>query len=108
VSDLEIERKESMSRQEAAKRLLVIAEELAGGDEVELDLGGTSLSLRVADDVRVELEVEVDGEEFELELELKWSLRPHDRAAAAASADGAGVDGEATGRPAKPTKARHR
>ena len=86
-----------MSRQEAAKRLMVIAEALAGGDEVELDLGGTSLSLRVADDVRVGVEVEVDGEEFELaELELKWSLRPDGRAVTAASADGAGVDGEAT------------
>jgi hypothetical protein len=29
---------------------MVIAEALAGGDEVELDLGGTSLSLPVADD----------------------------------------------------------
>jgi hypothetical protein len=30
VSDLEIERKESLTRQEAAKRLMVIAEALAG------------------------------------------------------------------------------
>ena len=61
VSDLEIERKESLSRQEATKRLLVIAEALAGGDEVELDLRGRSLTLRVSEDVRVE--VEVDGED---------------------------------------------
>ena len=107
MSDLEIERKESLSRQEAAKRLMVIAEALAGGDEVELDLGGTSLTLRVADDVRVEVEVEVDGEEYELELELKWSLRPDDRAAAPPSAAGAGADGEATERPGRRTKARH-
>jgi amphi-Trp domain-containing protein len=72
VSDLEIERKESLTRQEAAKRLMVITEALAGGDEVELDLGDTSLSFRVADELRVE--VEVDGDEYELELELKWSL----------------------------------
>jgi amphi-Trp domain-containing protein len=86
---------------------MVIAEALAGGDEVALDLGGTSLTLRVADEVQVEVEVEVDGEEIELELELKWSRRPHDRPAAAASAGDAGADGEADERPAKPTKARH-
>jgi amphi-Trp domain-containing protein len=75
VSDLEIERKESLSRQEAAKRLMVIAEAVAGGEEVELDLGGTSLSLRVADDVRIEVEVEVDGDEYELELGMVTSVR---------------------------------
>ena len=54
---------------------------------------GTSLSLRVADDVRVEVEVEVDGDEYE--LELKWSL------GRAASPAGAAADGEATERPGK-------
>ena len=95
MSDLEIERKESLTRQETAKRLMAIGEALAGGDEVELDLGGTSLSLRVADDVRVEVEVEVNGDEYELELELKWSL------GRAASPAGAAADGEANERPGK-------
>ena len=36
-------------------------------------MGGTSMSLRVPDDVRVEFEVEVDGDEIEIEIELKWS-----------------------------------
>ena len=36
-------------------------------------MGGTSMSLRVPDDVRVEFEVEVDGDEIEVEIELKWS-----------------------------------
>jgi len=48
---------------------------VAGGEEVELDLGGTSLSLRVADDVRIEVEVEVDGDEYELELGMVTSVR---------------------------------
>jgi amphi-Trp domain-containing protein len=97
VSDLEIERKESLTRGEAAKRLMAIAEALAGGDKVELDLGGTSLTLRVADDVRAEVEIEVDGDEVELEFELKWSLRR----------DSGAADGKATEEPVKP-KARHR
>jgi len=54
---------------------------------------GTSLSLRVADDVRVEVEVEVDGDEYE--LEQKWSL------GRAASPVGAAAYGEATERPGK-------
>lgn len=101
MSDLEIERKESLTRGEAAKRLMAIAEALAGGGKVELDLGGTSLSLRVADDVRAEVEVEVDGDEVELEFELKWSLRPASDAPASDAPDGNG-----TGEPAK-ARARH-
>jgi amphi-Trp domain-containing protein len=73
VSDLELERKESLSRAEAAKRLSAFADALAGGGDVELDLGGTSLTLRVADNLRAEFEVEVDGDEIEVEIELSWS-----------------------------------
>jgi amphi-Trp domain-containing protein len=76
VSDLELERKESMTRAEAAKRLSAFAEALASGDEVELDLGGTLLKMHVADDVRAEFEVEIDGDEAEVEIELHWSMAP--------------------------------
>ena len=50
MSDFELERKESLTRAEVAKRLSVFADALAKGNKVELDLGGTSLTLRVADD----------------------------------------------------------
>jgi len=76
VADLELERKESLSRAEAAKRLSAFAEALAAGDKVELDLGGTSLTLHVGDEVRTEFEVEVKGDEIEVELELTWSTKP--------------------------------
>jgi amphi-Trp domain-containing protein len=76
VSDMELERKESLSRVEAAKRLATFAEALAAGEKVELDLGGTSLSLHVAEDVRMEFEVSVKGDEIEVEMELKWSTTP--------------------------------
>jgi len=78
VSDLELERKESLTRAEVAKRLSVFADALAKGNKVELDLGGTSLTLRVADDIRAEFEVEVDGDEIEVEIELKWSTATAD------------------------------
>jgi amphi-Trp domain-containing protein len=73
MSDLELKRKESLAKAEVAKRLSAFAEALASGDDVELEMGGTSMSLRVPDDVRVEFEVEVDGDEIEVEIELKWS-----------------------------------
>ena len=56
-----------------AKRRSVFTDALAKGTKVELDLGGTSLTLRVADDIRAEFEVEVDGDQVEVEIELKWS-----------------------------------
>ncbi len=73
MSDLELERKESLTRQQAADRLAALASALAKGGHVELDLGGTTVSLHVPDHVRSEFEVEVDGDELELEVELKWS-----------------------------------
>jgi amphi-Trp domain-containing protein len=73
MSDLEFKRKESLTKAEVAKRLSTFAEALASGHDVELEMGDTSMSLRVADDVRVEFEVEVDGGEIEVEIELKWS-----------------------------------
>jgi amphi-Trp domain-containing protein len=73
MSDLELKRKESLTKAEVAKRLSAFAKALAGGDDVELEMGDTSMSLRVPDDVRVEFEVEVDGDEIEIEIELKWS-----------------------------------
>ena len=76
MSDLELKRKESLTKAEVAKRLSAFAKALAGGDDVELEMGGTSMSLRVPDDVRVEFEVEVDGDEIEIEIELKWSRSP--------------------------------
>ena len=73
MSDLELKRKESLTRAEVAKRLSAFAQALASGDDVELEMGDTSMSLRVPDDVRAEFEVEVDGDEIEVEIELKWS-----------------------------------
>ena len=73
MSDLELKRKESLTKAEVAKRLSAFAKALAGGDDVELEMGNTSMSVRVPDDVRVDFEVEVDGDEIEVEIELKWS-----------------------------------
>jgi amphi-Trp domain-containing protein len=86
MSDMKVEWKESLTRQQAAERLSAMASALAEGGQLELDLGGATVSLRVPDSVRSEFEMEVDGNELELELELKWSTG---RAEPAAAAEGA-------------------
>lgn len=76
MSDVEVSRAESLSRREAARRLAALAESLANGGRVEVELGASRLKLSVPDQVRCEIEVEIDGDEIELELELKWSTAP--------------------------------
>jgi amphi-Trp domain-containing protein len=78
VSDVEFSRTESLSRHEAARRLAALATALADGGRVEVELGASTLTLHVPDQVRCEVEMEVDGDEVELELELKWSTAPAD------------------------------
>jgi amphi-Trp domain-containing protein len=75
MADVKLEHKEALSREQVAQQLSALADALAHGGEVELQLGGVEVSFRVPEQVRSELEVEVDGDEVELELELKWSTR---------------------------------
>jgi amphi-Trp domain-containing protein len=70
---LEIKRKLTLSRQEAADRLVALGRALADdSSEVELSSGGDKLKLSVGSTVEWELEIEIDGNETELEIELKW------------------------------------
>ena len=69
----EIKRKLTLSRQEAADRLVALGRALADdSSEVELSSGGDKLKLSVGSTVEWELEIEIDGNETELEIELKW------------------------------------
>lgn len=72
MANLKFEKKESLSREDAAALLSEIAKALASDGEFKLERSGEELKLDVADEVRVEFEVEIDDEETELELELKW------------------------------------
>ena len=73
MSDVEVSRTESLTRQEAAARLSALAAALSEGGRVEIELGASTLKLHVPDHVECEVEVEVDGDEVELEVELTWS-----------------------------------
>jgi amphi-Trp domain-containing protein len=72
MAKLEIERKLTLSRQEAADRLMAIGRALGEGSDVELSSGGDKLKLSVGARIEWELEIEIDGNETELEIELKW------------------------------------
>jgi amphi-Trp domain-containing protein len=84
MSDVKVERKESLSRDEAAVWLSLLAKAFTTGDHAELPFGPSSVSLYIPDRVRAELEVEVEGDEVEVEIEFKWSMVEHEAAPAMA------------------------
>jgi amphi-Trp domain-containing protein len=69
---LEIEQKETLRREEVAKRLHALADALARHNAVEFDRGGMHFNVKVPDEVEVKVELEVEGDGVELEIELKW------------------------------------
>ena len=98
MADVKLERKEALSREEAARWLSVLSKAFARGGDVTLPMGAGTVELRLPDRVRAEFEVEVSGDEVEVELEFTWSTtRPaggghddgqDDRPGAATSAPG--------------------
>jgi amphi-Trp domain-containing protein len=78
MSDVKVERKESLSRDEAANLLALLSRAFTAGEHADLPFGPSSVSLYIPDRVRAELEVEVAGDEVEVEVEFKWSMVEHD------------------------------
>lgn len=72
MEPVKIETKSTVGRQEAAAWLSELARQLAAGDEVELERGGTHLKFGVPDEVELELELEIGEGSTELEIELHW------------------------------------
>jgi amphi-Trp domain-containing protein len=75
MSDVKLERKELVSREDAAEWLTLLSAAFAKGNQIELPFGPGSVSLHVPDRLRAEFEVEVEGDEVEVEVEFKWSTR---------------------------------
>jgi amphi-Trp domain-containing protein len=73
MSDIKVEHKVVLTRQEAARWIAEVAEALSGDGTVSIHLARSTVELAVPDHVRCEAEVEVDGDEVELEFEMKWS-----------------------------------
>jgi amphi-Trp domain-containing protein len=69
----EVERRETLTRDEAATRLRRIANLLSGeGEEVRFDRGEMKFKVAIPDKVEWKVEFELGEEESELEIELKW------------------------------------
>ncbi len=74
MSDVKLERKESLSREDAAVWLHALSSAFRHGGDAELPMGESgTLSLHLPDHVKAEFEVEVDGDEVEVEIEFTWS-----------------------------------
>jgi amphi-Trp domain-containing protein len=78
MSDVKVERKEAISRDEAAQLLSLLSKAFASGDHAEIPFGPSVVSLHIPDRVRTEVEVEIDGDEVEVEVEFKWSMAEHE------------------------------
>jgi amphi-Trp domain-containing protein len=73
MSAFEVEKRETISRAEAATRLRRIANLLSGEDEeVSFERGEMKFKVDLPDQVEWKVELELDGDENELEIELKW------------------------------------
>jgi amphi-Trp domain-containing protein len=69
---LEIEQKETVSREEAAARLKRFAEMLSKNNDLEFERGGMQIKVHVPDEVHLKVELELETDERELEIELTW------------------------------------
>ena len=63
---------ERLGREEAAKRLRMLADELTRQNELSFVRNGKQFRVQVPDEVTFSLEVEVGNEESEIEIELTW------------------------------------
>jgi len=68
----EIKQKESVSREEVADCLRLLADMLARHNDLECDRGGMHFTVHVPDQLQLKVELEVESDERELEIELKW------------------------------------
>lgn len=69
---LEIEEKETLSREAAAARLRAIADSLERHNGLRLQRGGMTVDVRVGDEVEFELEVDIESDESSIEIEINW------------------------------------
>ena len=67
-----LEEKQVVAREEAAKRLHAIADELASGNGMMIERDGLTFTVAVPAEVTMKVEVEIESDEREIEIELSW------------------------------------
>jgi amphi-Trp domain-containing protein len=70
------EQEQTVSREEAARRLHAIADELASNNGLQVTRDGKRLTIGVPAQVSLSFEIEQDGDEMELEIEIGWRGGP--------------------------------
>lgn len=73
MDNFEVEKRETLSRDEAATRLRRIANLLSGVEE-EINFERSEMKFKVAvpDQIEWKVDLEISEKESELEIELKW------------------------------------
>lgn len=69
---MKIKNERTLSRKNAAEWLHGLADQLAAGNEVELDRYDIHMKFDVPDEVELEVELEIEDGRTELEIELHW------------------------------------
>lgn len=73
MDTFEVEKRDRVTRAEAATRLRRIATLLGNEeDEVEFERGGMKFKVAIPAEVEMKVELELEDREGELEIELKW------------------------------------
>jgi amphi-Trp domain-containing protein len=70
--EFELKEKSTMSREEAAKRIHEIADELGSGNDIVLERHGARFVAKVPDEIALKIEFEIEDDETEFEIELTW------------------------------------
>ena len=69
---VEIKQVDRLGREEAAKRLRDLADQLARHNDVEFERDGVTFKVHVPDELQLKLELEIEDDGSELEIELTW------------------------------------
>jgi len=72
VELFEYEATEQVEREEAARRLRELADQLERHNEVKVSLDGLPVTVKVPKQVTYELEVEIEDGEAEIEVSISW------------------------------------
>jgi amphi-Trp domain-containing protein len=72
VDLVEIKQVDRLSREEAAKRLRDLADQLSRHNDVEFERDGVTFKVHVPDELQLKLELEIEDDGSELEIELTW------------------------------------
>jgi amphi-Trp domain-containing protein len=69
---LKISDKQSVRREEAARQLREIADELSSGNGFVVQRGDVTVTVAVPDTVTLKIEVDIESDEREIEIEITW------------------------------------